>query len=442
MFPDPQDALPLPSHPNLEQYKKLAKELVRICKAGNPAGLREFVSEWINNTVRLSRLEVTQGIAVETRRWIEGVTEFAARKLLSEEGKCILTNAQFVIARAHGFMSWPRMARHIEQVSSKRWPVAEFEDAADAIVFGDLLALQRLIRDNPRLVRERSTREHSATLLHYTSANGVEGYRQKTPGNIVEIAELLLNAGADVDAEANVYRGGCTTLGLVATSVHPEVAGVQQRLMQMLLDHGAVIEKPNLAGNGHSAVKACLANGRSRAAEFLANVGARLDLESAAGIGRLTVVQTYFDSDGNLNSTATKPQLQKGFLWACRYGHEEVVRFLLDHGADVQDGGESGATPLHWAAGGGHVGIVRLQLDRGARLEEINAWQGTVLEHAGWGFEHGAPDTDFLPVFEVLLGAGARIRGRWLPWLRKMTNRTAAEKKRLGELLLRYTTQR
>src|SRR2546422_201931 len=61
--------------------------------------------------------------------------------------------------------------------------------AADAIVNGDAGKLKRLLRENPTLVRARSTREHGATLLHYTSANGVEGYRQKTPKNIVEITK-------------------------------------------------------------------------------------------------------------------------------------------------------------------------------------------------------------------------------------------------------------
>ena len=55
-------------------------------------------------------------------------------------------------------------------------------------------------------------------LLHYVAANGVEDFRQKTPDNIVEIAELLLDAGAEVNAESNAYGGGCTALGLVATS--------------------------------------------------------------------------------------------------------------------------------------------------------------------------------------------------------------------------------
>jgi ankyrin repeat protein len=435
MFPNPQDVLPLPSRPNLEQYKKLAKELAKICKAGNAAALREFVSEWISNLIRLSRLEVTPGLPVEMRRWIDEVTKFATRKLLSEQGNCTVTSAQFVIARSHGFMSWPKLVQHIEQLVGRSSPIAQFEEAAEAIVGGDLPTLRRLLRDNPRLVRERSTREHRATLLHYTSANGVEGYRQKTPKNIVAIAEHLLKSGADVDAEADVYGGGCSALGLTATSVHPEVAGVQEALMQLLLDHGAAIEKPNLAGNRHTALIACLANGRPRAAEFLAARGAQPDLESAAGIGRLDIVKSHFDSDGNLKPPATRAQLQKGFLWACIYGQEEVVRFLLDHGANLLDRADTGATALHWAAGGGYVEIVKLLLDRGAPLEEINQWEGTVLEHAGWGFEHNASGTNFIPVFEVLLSAGARIRGLWAPWLRRVKGRSLSEKKRLAELL-------
>ena len=82
---------------------------------------------------------------------------------------------------------------------------------------------------------------------------------------------MLLTAGAEIDATANVYGGGCTTLGLAATSVHPERAGVQEALLQTLLDHGASLEQPSLAGNRESLVIACLANGRPKAAEFLAS---------------------------------------------------------------------------------------------------------------------------------------------------------------------------
>jgi hypothetical protein len=70
---------------------------------------------------------------------------------------------------------------------------------------------------------------------------------------------------------------------LAATRVNPEVTGVQELLLQLLLDYGPEIEKQNLAGNNQGAVISCLANGRPRAGAFLAARGARLDLESAGG---------------------------------------------------------------------------------------------------------------------------------------------------------------
>ena len=100
-------------------------------------------------------------------------------------------------------------------------PISAFEAAAHAIVSGDISTVRRLLQEQPELIRARSTREHRATLLHYVSANGVENYRQVTPKNIAEITEFLLAAGAEVDGEADVYGGGCTTLGLVATSAPP-----------------------------------------------------------------------------------------------------------------------------------------------------------------------------------------------------------------------------
>src|SRR5437764_14807842 len=114
---------------------------------------------------------------------------------------------------------------------------------AEANEHGDAAKLKRLLRYNPPLGRTRATREHGATLLHYTSANGVEGYRQKTPKNIVEITKMLLDAGADVDATCDVYGGDATTLGLTATSIHPANAGRMNELLQLLLDRGASMDK-------------------------------------------------------------------------------------------------------------------------------------------------------------------------------------------------------
>jgi hypothetical protein len=120
------------------------------------------------------------------------------------------------------------------------------------------------------------------------------------------------------------------------------------------------------------------------------------------------------------------------------YGREDVALFLLDHGADLGDPADTGATGLHWAAGAGHVGIVRRLIERGAPLEAVNAWGGTVLEHAGYGFEHGAPGIEYTPTFEVLLAAGATIRGHWLQWIETATNRTPAEKASAAAVFRRH----
>jgi ankyrin repeat protein len=438
MFPNPQDALPHPSNPNLEQYRKLAKDLVKVCKTESADGIRVWASGFVRQLVQLSRLEISSNLFVEVSRWIDQVTEFATRTLLHGERTCALTSAQFVIARSLGFTSWPRLIKHLEAMEHRTSAVSAFEESADAIIRGDLKTLKDLLRRNPDLIQHRSTREHCATLLHYTSANGVEGYRQRTPQNIVEIARFLLESGADVDAEADVYGGGNTTLGLAATSVHPELAGVQEPLLQLLLDHGARIEKPNLAENVQGAVIACLANGRPRAAAFLASRGASLNLESAAGAGRLDIVETFFRADGTSKPPSTKRELQAGFLWACMYGHEDVANFLLKYGADFRDAADTGATGLHWAAGGGHIGIVKRLIELGSPLEEMNRWGGSVLGHAGYGFEHDLSRVDFIPTFEALLDAGAKIRGPWLDWIGKLRNRSAPEKARAAEAFRRY----
>ncbi|XP_030777202.1 tonsoku-like protein isoform X3 [Rhinopithecus roxellana] len=56
---------------------------------------------------------------------------------------------------------------------------------------------------------------------------------------------------------------------------------------------------------------------------------------------------------------------------ACNYGHLEIVRFLLDHGAAVDDPGGQGCegiTPLHDALNCGHFEVAELLLERGASV--------------------------------------------------------------------------
>ncbi|XP_053786041.1 tonsoku-like protein isoform X2 [Desmodus rotundus] len=56
---------------------------------------------------------------------------------------------------------------------------------------------------------------------------------------------------------------------------------------------------------------------------------------------------------------------------ACNYGHLDIVRFLLDHGAAVDDPGGQGCegiTPLHDALNCGHFEVAELLIERGASV--------------------------------------------------------------------------
>lgn len=152
----------------------------------------------------------------------------------------------------------------------------------------------------------------------------------RTPHNAVEIATILLDASSEIDAVADAYGKG-TTLGLTASSIHPLRAGVLIPLLELLLTRGASVDG---APGGWNPVNACLANGRKVGAGLLASRGAKLDLEGAAGVGRLDLVKTFFNEDESLNHNATKTQLESGFIWACEYGRADVVDFLLEMGVD------------------------------------------------------------------------------------------------------------
>ena len=78
----------------------------------------------------------------------------------------------------------------------------------------------------------------------------------------------------------------------------PRLAGVQRDVIDILLAHGARMDVPGIAGHRSSLIRACLANGQPDAAEYLASRGAPLDLAAAAGLGRVDVLEGFFDADG------------------------------------------------------------------------------------------------------------------------------------------------
>jgi hypothetical protein len=416
----------IPARPDLEQYKKQAKELVRAYK-GEEEALQK-INERYGPERAFSLEELREKMQKRLRR-------FNRSKLAAD--KFSLADAQFLIARDYGFESWPKFTKYIEALSRGNTPISKFEQAVEAIVSGDAQTLGRLLGEDPKLTKARSQRMHNSTLLHYVGANGVEDYRQLTPQNAPEIAQILLDAGAEVDAMSESY-GGSTTLGLIATSIHPQQAGVQNELMDVFLRAGAKIDHPKAGGNEMNAVNGCLANGRGQAAEYLAARGAELDLEGAAGVGKLNLVKRYFDEEGKLTNGATPLQLERGFGWACEYGRDEVIEFILGTGFDIQTGETTGLTGLHWAVVGAQVETIKLLLGRGASPTALNSYDGDALSQALWHLPNTEPAEKYLPVIETLLAAGAQIEEGTIGWLRQQPKPSDEIKAKAEEILRRY----
>ena len=138
------DALPLPLRPNLEQYKKLAKDFQHACKSNDPGAIRGWAARWAENIARLQGLEITPQVQRQIDSEVERIEHrwHKFKKMNERAGRWSLADAQFFVARGHGFASWPKFAKHLEALARASSPVSKFEAAVDAIVSGDAARLE------------------------------------------------------------------------------------------------------------------------------------------------------------------------------------------------------------------------------------------------------------------------------------------------------------
>lgn len=277
--------------------------------------------------------------------------------------------------------------------------LSNFNQAIDAIVTGDTASLTQLLTDNPDLIHQRSPADHHASLIHYVTANGVEDDKQRTPENIVEIAKLLFDAGANPHELFDVY-GQTSALIALITSAHPAQAGKLYDLVTLFCQHG----NPNGSNNDGLPLATAIDFHSVASIKALLGAGATVDnLVFSAVAGDLTQLRELMQSDlaPYTNGFGTVIEDQKSIMGyalcaGALMGHQHIVAYLLENGIsiDMQVTVTQG-TALHEAVLGNHPAIVNILLEHGANTTLQDKQGFTPLHHASW---HGQ-----LEIMDILL---------------------------------------
>src|SRR5215211_24409 len=156
---------------------------------------------------------------------------------------------------------------------------AKFHPAIEAMRAGDVEKLKALLSADPSLASSRSSRSHP-TLLQALVLDGKD-----KPKNI-EMAQVLIDAGAELNEP------------LVAA------ASIDNRAVaELLLDQGAAID----GTGGWSPLEEALYWNNQNVLTLLLERGAKVqNLRTAAALGRIDLIESYFNAEGTLKPEAGK----------------------------------------------------------------------------------------------------------------------------------------
>jgi ankyrin repeat protein len=330
----------LPASPNLEQYKNQAKDLAKSFALS----VRDAVTRVKRHHPHLHKLTEPQ----------------------LREAKLSRTDAQLVIAREHGFESWPKFAAHIEMlriiesVASLKDPVAAFIEVACV----------------PRHTDHGSgTLEHAEMILSlYPQVAESNIHTVAILGNETAVRGLLDRDRKNATATGGPY--GWDALTHLCFSRYLRLDKAPSRgfigCARALLDAGAsaktgwseMIDYPNPRPTFESAIygAACIAR-HAELTRLLLERGADPNDEETPyhapeGYDN-TIVKILLES-GKLNSVSLSTMLLRKTDW-----HDEKgIRLLLEHGADPNFSTRWGGNTLHHALRRDNdLAIIELLLD-------------------------------------------------------------------------------
>jgi RNA polymerase sigma factor (sigma-70 family) len=213
-------------------------------------------------------------------------------------------------------------------------------DLFAAAAIGDAQRVTTFVRSQPGLVRERTF--DGKTPLHFCRG--------------VEVAQVLLTAGADIDA---VDDSGVTPLQWISNT------GKYKPVCRYLIAQGARAEASDIFW-------ACSYGDVSAVLRFLEADASLVHARRPAGPG----IHTSWVGRTPLHEAAVR-------------GEAEIGRLLIERGADVNArGGSPDATPLHVAAVCGHRELVDLLLAANADRTAVDGGLGATADEWAASFGH------------------------------------------------------
>ncbi len=283
-------------HPDLDQLKRQAKELLRAFLADEP----------------------------------EAVAEVHAHYTRADRATFALHDAQLVLARSYGFESWPKLKAYVDGVTVRH--------LADAVSAGDLAEALRMLRTRPELANMAMSYADERRPIHFAVMN-------RWP----EMVRLLLQQGADARAGVHPHRDATTAWMLAKDRGYDDIVALieieERREMPLADEPPAQPEK-----QGDEEARAAVAEGniewlRARHAAGTLTNSIRWDegglLTVAVKHNRPDVLTLLLDFGFNVNERVSGGEgdwiaYSQGYpLWTCAaLGRLEFARMLLARGAD------------------------------------------------------------------------------------------------------------
>jgi ankyrin repeat protein len=365
----------LPARPNLEQYKKQAKDLAKECALG-----------------------VTDALA----RVRKHHPRFSEASEDSREPRVALADAQLVIAREHGFESWPKFAAHIttanleRSVASLDDPVAAFIRAAcvprnDAHISGTLEEAELILARYPQVGRANiytaAIRADEAAVRSFLAGDAASATKTGGPYEWDALTHLCFSRYLRIDrarsdafvrtARSLLDSGASANTGWYEMIDHPNprpvlesaiygAAGIAQHegVTRLLLEYGADPndeETPYHAAEGydHAVLKALLESGKLNSASMTTLLLRKGDWHDTEGI-RLVLEH---GADPNAMAFWKNSALHHAVLRDNRLAN---IALLLDHRGDpLLKNLHNGKSAASIAARRGRGDVLRLLAERG-----------------------------------------------------------------------------